>query len=143
MLPGGHELRPLLIEQQKTVQPDEQLASGPHTDAYAVPGRSRNRHGFNASADPTNAERNRKPRRLVLLASPLLTVVTTFSAMLMRLPPCSSLTRSSVEHLVHLREQPVQVEAAGDHDVEAERPPVRREEELATDLAGQRSLQSS
>lgn len=79
MVPGGQEFRPPLIEQQKTVQPDEQFASGPHTDAYAVPGRSMKRHGFNASADPTTAERNRKPRRLDLLASPLLTIATTFS----------------------------------------------------------------
>ena len=79
MLPGGHEFRPALIEQQKTVQPDEQLASGPHTDAYAVPGRNRKRHGFNASAEPTNVERNRKPRRVDLRESPPLTNETTFS----------------------------------------------------------------
>jgi hypothetical protein len=80
----------LFTEQQNTVQPDEQLESGPHNDAYAVPGWSRNRNGFTASADPTTAERNKKPRRLVLVASPLLTVETIFSAMLMRLAPgCS------------------------------------------------------
>jgi hypothetical protein len=83
-LPGGHELLPALIEQQNTVQPDAQLASGPHTDAYAVPGRSMNRHGFKASAEPTNVERNRKLRRLDLCASPPLTNETTFSETLMR-----------------------------------------------------------
>ena len=84
-VPGGHELLPALIEQQKTVQPDEQLASGPHTDAYAVPGRSRKRHGFNASAEPTSVERNKKLRRLDLRDSPPLTNETTFSETLMQL----------------------------------------------------------
>jgi hypothetical protein len=31
--PGGHLLTPLLIVAQNTVQPEEQLAPGPHTDA--------------------------------------------------------------------------------------------------------------
>ena len=79
MLPGGHELRPALMEQQNTVQPDEQLASGPHTDAYAVPGRDTNFHGFNASAEPINVERNKKLRRLDVRESPPLTNETTFS----------------------------------------------------------------
>src|SRR5690349_4631170 len=79
MLPGGHELLPALMEQQNTVQPDEQLASGPQTAAYAVPGRSMNRHGFNASADPTSVDRNRKVRRRDVRASPPLTTETIFS----------------------------------------------------------------
>jgi hypothetical protein len=79
MLPGGHELLPALIEQQNTVHPDEQLAAGPHSDAYAVPGCKANRHGFKASADPTRVERNKKLRRLDFFASPPLTNVTTFS----------------------------------------------------------------
>src|SRR6476646_2280061 len=87
MEPGGHEFAPLLIEQQNTVQPDEQLASGPHSDAYAVPGLNRNRIGFTASAAPTNVVRNRKPRRVGLVASPVLTVETILSAKLMRLRP--------------------------------------------------------
>ena len=84
MLPGGHELLPLLIEQQNTVQPDEQLAAGPHSDAYAVPGCKAKRHGFKASADPTRVDRNRKLRRLDLRASPPLTNETTFSDTFMR-----------------------------------------------------------
>lgn len=81
---------PELTEQQKTVQPDEQLASGPHTDAYAVPGRNKNFHGFNASADPTSVERNKKLRRLDLLESPRLTTETTFSEKLMPAVPRGS-----------------------------------------------------
>src|ERR1700759_3693111 len=115
MLPGGHALRPLFTEQQKTVHPDEQLASGPHNDAYAVPGRSRNRRGLIASADPTSAVRNRKPRRVVFVASPLLTEFTSFSAPFMAM----RLQLQPGEHLVDLREQPVEVQAAGDHHVEA------------------------
>jgi len=86
MLPGGHELLPELIEQQNTVQPDEQLASGPHTDAYAVPGRETNFHGFNASAEPISVDLNKKLRRLVLRESPPLTNETTFSETLTRAP---------------------------------------------------------
>src|SRR3954452_5072318 len=109
MLPGGHALRPLFTEQQKAVHPDEQLASGPHSDAYAVPGRSMNRSGLIASADPTSVERNKKPRRVVFVASPVLTDPTIFSAMLM------PLQLQAVEQRVHLREQPVQMQAPGDH----------------------------
>jgi hypothetical protein len=86
MLPGGHVFRPWLIEQQNTVHPDEQLESGPQSEAYAVPGCSTNFHGFSASAEPTTAERNRKPRRLVLRANPLLTVVTIFCASVTTIP---------------------------------------------------------
>jgi hypothetical protein len=87
MEPGGHEFAPLLIEQQNTVQPDEQLASGPHNDAYAVPGSNANLNGLTASADPTTADRIRNPRRLDRRASPALATSTSFEVMLMRLRP--------------------------------------------------------
>lgn len=138
MLPGGHELRPLLTEQQKTVHPDEQLESGPQSDAYAVPGRSKNRNGFTASAEPTSAERNKNPRRLVLVARPLLIVVTTFSATLMR--RCSLREVQGGEHRVDLGDDAAQVQTTRNHDVETERPFVRGEEQLATHLAGERPL---
>src|SRR5689334_21441796 len=99
MEPGGHEFEPLLIEQQKTVQPDEQLASGPHSDAYAVPGFNRNRSGLTASADPTSAVRNRNPRRVVFVASPVLTVETIFCVIV------AALQLQAVEQLVDLRDQ--------------------------------------
>src|SRR5690349_6160151 len=147
MLPGGHELLPALIEQQKTVQPDEQLASGPHTDAYAVPGCSRNRHGFNANAEPTSVDRNKKLRRLDLRESPPLTNDTTFSETVMRRRPvvCARPSRQlqPLEHCVDLRDGGSQMEPARDHDVQAERSPVRGEEELAADLAGEGSLQAT
>jgi len=82
--PGGHEFAPLLIEQQNTVQPDEQLASGPQSDAYAVPGFNANLNGLTASADPTTAERIRKPRRLDRRAKPALATSTSFSAIFTR-----------------------------------------------------------
>src|SRR4051794_14595733 len=48
---------------QKTVQPDEQLAPGPHTAAYAVPGLSTNPTVSTVSALPTTPARTRNPRR--------------------------------------------------------------------------------
>src|SRR5690348_1150406 len=99
MEPGGHEFEPLLIEQQNTVQPDEQLASGPHSDAYAVPGVNANLNGFTASAEPTTAERIRNPRRLDRRASPVLTTSTSFSAMLIR---CSRAEVQTLQHRVEL-----------------------------------------
>src|SRR3954447_6085833 len=48
---------------QKTVQPEEQLAPGPHTDAYADCGLSTNPTVSTASALPTTPARTRKPRR--------------------------------------------------------------------------------
>ena len=64
MVPGGHELRPSLIEQQNTVQPEEQVESGPHNEAYAVPGRRMYRNGLTSSADAKIATRTRKLRRV-------------------------------------------------------------------------------
>jgi hypothetical protein len=60
--PGGHAFWPLFTVQQKTVQPDAQSEAGPHTEAYAVPGRRMYRSGFTASAEPTTADVMRKLR---------------------------------------------------------------------------------
>jgi hypothetical protein len=64
-VPGGHALRPALIEQQNTVHPSAHSAAGPHTEAYAVPGRSTNRRGFTASAEPTTVVFTRNERRVL------------------------------------------------------------------------------
>jgi hypothetical protein len=63
--PGGQALMPLLMVAQKTVQPDEQLAPGPQTDAYAVCGLSTKPPGSTATALPTTPARTRNPRREV------------------------------------------------------------------------------
>src|SRR5204862_7851003 len=95
MEPGGHEFAPLLMEQQNTVQPDEQLASGPHSDAYAVPGCSANLNGLPANADPPTAGFTRKPRRLERRATPLLAISTSSSQMVPARGPASAACRSA------------------------------------------------
>ena len=135
-VPGGHVFRLLLIVQQNTVQPDAQSAAGPHSDAYAVPGRSRYRSGFTASAEPTTAVFTRKLRRLVVLA---------IEAVGQRRDDTVGHANHHrdlelVEQLVHLRDDAGKMSTAAGDDVQTEGASGMREELLATELTGQRSL---
>src|SRR5262249_44817027 len=86
-VPGGQVFWPSLIVQHIAVQPDPQSASGPQSDAYAVPGLRMYRHGLTASAEPMTAVFTRKLRRDWRRPRRFDTRLTTFSATVIARPP--------------------------------------------------------
>src|SRR4051812_38637461 len=75
MLPGGHELWPVIV-QQNSVYPSQhavpQLQLRPrqvHTAPYALTGRRTKSIGFVVNAVPTMADLTSRPRRLVWVDS--------------------------------------------------------------------------
>ena len=135
-MPGGHELLPWLIEQQKTVHPDEQLASGPHNDVYAVPGRSANLNGLTASADPTIAERAEASAGSIGARA----VARDLDELL---GDAHAAARSSCCNSWFSSATTADVNAPRDHRVQAERTVVGGEEQLAADLARKVALQAA